>query len=93
MAGRLWQARSFRLFWLARTVSVAGSAVILLALPLLVLRLTGSALATSLVAAVEVLPYFVFGLLAGAVADRVDRRRLMVGCDLAAAEMSTWTSG
>ncbi len=59
-------------------MSVAGSAVTLVALPLLVLRLTGSALATSGVGAVEVVPYFAFGLLAGAVADRVDRRRPMV---------------
>lgn len=85
MGDGLWRDGAFRLFWLARTVSVAGTAVTLVALPLLVLRLTGSALATSALAAVEVLPYFVFGLLAGAVADRTDRRRLMVGCDLAAA--------
>jgi MFS family permease len=33
----------------------------------------------------EFLPYLVFGLLAGAVADRVNRKKIMVGCDVAAA--------
>jgi MFS family permease len=51
-------------------------------LPILVFQLTGSALQTSLLATLEVLPYFAFGLFAGALADRVDRRRLMVICNL-----------
>lgn len=85
MLGPVWRDGAFRLFWLARTTSVAGTAVTLVALPLLVLELTGSAVATSAVAAVEVLPYFIFGLVAGAVADRGNRKRIMVGCDLAAA--------
>lgn len=77
--------RSFVLFLSSRTVSVAGYAVTAVALPLLVLQLTGSAFLTALVAAVEVVPYLVFGLVAGALADRVDRRRLMVGCHVIAA--------
>ncbi|MCU0494486.1 MAG: MFS transporter, partial [Chloroflexaceae bacterium] len=78
----LWRDHNFVLFWLARTVSLAGSAITTVALPILVFQLTGSAAQTALLAAMRVLPYLVFGLVAGAVADRVNRRRMMVGCDL-----------
>jgi MFS family permease len=78
----LWRDRAFVLFWLGRAVSYAGSAVTAVVLPLLVYQLTGSALRTSLLATLELAPYLVFGLFAGALADRWDRRRLMVGCDL-----------
>ena len=72
--------RSYRLFLTARAVSVAGYAVTAIALPLLMFELTDSALLTALVTALEVVPYLLFGLLAGAVADRVNRRRLMLTC-------------
>jgi MFS family permease len=78
----LWRDRSFVLFWLARAVSIAGTAITTVVLPILVFRLTGSALLTSSLAALEVIPYLLFGLFAGAITDRVDRRRLMVVSDL-----------
>lgn len=83
-AASLWRDRSFQLFLSARSVAVAGYAVTSVALPLLVFQLTGSAFLTSTVAAIEVVPYLVFGLLAGALADRVDRRRLMLACQATA---------
>lgn len=81
----LMRDRSFVLFLTARTVGVAGFAVTAVALPVLVLQLSDSAFLTSLVVAVEVVPYLVFGLVAGAVADRVDRRRLILTCQVLAA--------
>lgn len=81
-SGSLWRDRAFVTFWTGRAVSLAGTAITAVVLPVLVYRLTGSALATSLLATFEVIPYFVFGLVAGALADRTDRRRLMIGCDL-----------
>lgn len=81
----LFRDVSFLLYLSARTVGVAGYAVTSVAMPLLVLQLTGSAFLTAVVAAVEVAPYLLFGLLAGAVADRVDRRRMVVNCQLVAA--------
>lgn len=81
----LHRDRSFVLFMAARTVGVAGFAVTAVALPVLVLQLSGSAFLTSLVVAVEVVPCLVFGLVAGAVADRVDRRRLVLTCQVLAA--------
>ena len=71
----------FRLFWLSRAVSGLGSAVTTVALPVLTYQETRSAVLVSLVAAAGTLPYLVFGLVAGAVADRVDRRTLMIGAD------------
>jgi MFS family permease len=70
--------RDLRLFVAARVVAVAGSAVTGVALPLLVYRLSGSAFQVSLVTASGVAPYLCWGLLAGALADRVPRRQIMV---------------
>lgn len=78
----LWRDRAFLLFWLGRLISVAGSILTSVVLPILVFQLTGSALRTALLATFNVLPYLVFGLFAGVLADRVDRRRLMVICDV-----------
>ncbi len=61
---------------------MTGSTITAVVLPMLVFQLTGSALQTALLATLEVLPYFAFGLIAGALADRVDRRWLMVACNL-----------
>lgn len=71
----------FRWFWLSRVVSGLGSAVTTVALPVLAFQETGSPLVVSLVAAAATLPYVVFGLIAGTVADRTDRRRLMILTD------------
>jgi MFS family permease len=65
--------------------STAGSMVTQVALPVLVYQLTGANLWTGFVAVAQALPYVCFGLLAGALADRFDRRRLMVGTDVASA--------
>jgi MFS family permease len=73
---------AFRRFWLARVCSLAGTSVTWVAMPVLVYQLTGSSLWTALVTVAEATPYLAVGLVAGLVADRVDRRRLMVASDL-----------
>jgi MFS family permease len=72
-------------FWLGQTVSNFGSSFSQFALPLLVYKLTGSALNLGIVSVAEFLPYLLFGLLIGAWVDRIDRKRLMVGTDIARA--------
>lgn len=72
---------AFRRFWLSRAVSGLGSAITSVALPVLVYQETESPVLVAVVAAAGTLPYLVFGLVAGAVADRVDRRRLMMSAD------------
>ena len=79
---RLRGDRDFVRFWGARQVSVAGSLVTMVALPVLVYRLSGSASLTALTTVLEGLPYVLFGLFSGALADRLDRRRVMVVADL-----------
>lgn len=81
-SGGLRTDPDFVRFWLARQVSIAGSLITALALPVLIYRVSGSAPLTALVAVLEGLPWLLFGLIAGAVSDRVDRRRLMVGADV-----------
>jgi len=84
-APSLWRDRSFVVFYAGSLVSTAGAWVTYVVLPILVYQLTGSALQTSLVTALEVVPYLLFGLPAGALADRLDRRRVMITCRLASA--------
>jgi MFS family permease len=79
----LHRHRDFRLYWSASLVSSAGSALTRVALPILVFGLTGSTFLTGLVAGLEALTYVLFGLLAGVLADRVQRRRIMVLADSA----------
>jgi MFS family permease len=78
----LWADRDWRRYWTSRVVSYAGGTIIFVAAPILVYSLTGSALLTGVTTATEGLPYLLFGLVAGALSDRVDRQRLMVRCDL-----------
>lgn len=67
-SGPLWINGGFAVFWTARTLSWAGTGISGVVLPVLVYDRTGSPTLTSLLAAVEALPYLAFGLLAGAVA-------------------------
>lgn len=72
-------------FWLGQTISNFGSSFSQFALPLLVYKLTGSALNLGIASVAEFLPYLLFGLLIGAWVDRIDRKRLMIGTDIARA--------
>jgi MFS family permease len=72
-------------FLSARTVSYAGTGITMIVLPVLVYRLTGSPAWVALVNGIEVVPYIALGLLAGAVADRRNRKKIMVACDATAA--------
>lgn len=75
----------FRRYLAARAVSVAGTLLTAVVLPVLVYRLTSSAAWTAAIAAVQALPHLLFALPAGVLAERMDRRRLMAGADVAAA--------
>jgi len=78
----LWADGDWRRYWLSRIVSYAGATVTYIAAPILVYSLSGSPLLTGVTAATEGLPYLLFGLLAGALADRMNRQRVMVAADL-----------
>ena len=72
----------FLKFWVGQTISNLGSSFTLWAVPLLVFKLTHSAVSLGIATAAAFLPYLLFGLVLGAWMDRVDRKRTMIGLDL-----------
>lgn len=76
--------RDFRLLFLGRVVSFAGSAMAPVALAFAVLGLGGSATDLGLVLTLAILPQVVFLLAGGVLADRLPRNLLMVGSNAAA---------
>jgi MFS family permease len=82
----LWRQRDFAKIWSAATVSAMGSQVTIIALPFLALTMLGaSVFQVSLLAAVEMLPFLLFTLPAGAWLDRMRRRPILVASDIARA--------
>ncbi|MFJ5547588.1 MFS transporter [Streptomyces sp. NPDC093225] len=74
-----WRSsRDFRLLFWQGTVTFLGSFMAMIALPLQIKGLTGSPLAVGAMGAVELVPLVVCGLYGGALADAVDRRRLIL---------------
>jgi MFS family permease len=78
--GRL--SADFWKFWAGQTISNLGSSFTQWAVPLLVYKLTHSALSLGVATAATFLPYLLFGLLLGAWMDRVDRKKAMIALDL-----------
>jgi MFS family permease len=79
----LWKGGAFPKLWVGQTVSVFGTRVSYLATPLTaVFVLHAGSVQMGLLAAAGNLAVLVFGLPAGVWADRVRRRRLMVGADV-----------
>jgi MFS family permease len=72
----------FRLLFLGQALSIVGDRMAMVALPFAVLAVGGSTSDVGLVAAAQALPFVLFGLVAGVVADRLDRRRILVASDL-----------
>ncbi|MDJ0374294.1 MFS transporter [Streptomyces sp. H10-C2] len=77
-----WRGGFGRL-WSAAVVSRLGDGLRAAALPLFAVGLTDSPILVSLVTAAGFLPWILFGLLGGAIADRVDQRRAMWAVDAA----------
>jgi MFS family permease len=71
----------FRRYYAGQALSYLGDGLRTLAIPLLVFHMTGSAVSLGFTFAVELLPFAVFSLLGGSLADRLDRRTLMLGTD------------
>ncbi|WP_220498722.1 MFS transporter [Microbispora sp. H10949] len=79
----LWRDRNFMVFWGSQTLSVAGDSFALIAVPLLVLHVTGSVARMGLLTGLASAASVAAGVFAGILADRLDRRRLLIWCDLA----------
>lgn len=76
LGGSYWRV------WTASLVSNVGDGVLLAALPILAARSTSNATLVGLVATFATLPWFLITLPAGAIVDRLDRRRVLVVTDL-----------
>ena len=95
----LGRNHDFRALLSTQGVSSIGDAVSFTALPLLVFALTGSGAAMGVVGALQTLPDLIFGMIAGALADRSDRKRMMFVADAGRAMLtalipiSVWLGG
>jgi len=78
----LLKIRDFRQLWFGQIVSDLGDSMTNLALLLLVNHLTGSTAALATMAIMLALPSLTFGLFAGVIVDRVDRKRIMIISDM-----------
>lgn len=78
----LRRSAAFRRLFLAHSISRAGDAFNAVALVVVVFELTGSGRGVAGAVMFEVLPVLLLGPVAGLVADRLPRRRLMIGADL-----------
>jgi MFS family permease len=80
----LWRHRDFMLLWGGQTVSEMGSAVTVIALPLTaVVVLHATTFQVGVLSAMATAAFLVIALPAGAVVDRLAKRKLMVACDAA----------
>lgn len=83
LIGNRWLA----LWFLANGIAQIGHRVYLLAIPWLVMTMTGSAMYMNAVWAVEMLPFLVAGPFMGVLIDRFDRRRTMIVSNIAQAAL------
>ncbi len=74
--------RDFVLLQTGQTLSTIGSEATAIAYPLLVLALTGSPAQAGVVGFARIVPWALFGFVAGVVADRANRKRVMIVCDI-----------
>jgi MFS family permease len=77
----VFRSPAFTRFYLGQALSYVGDGLRTLAIPLLVFKLTGSALSLGVTFALEIVPFALFSLVGGSLADRIARRRLMLTCD------------
>jgi MFS family permease len=71
-------SRDFRLLWIGQAVSFVGSTVTMAALPYQVFQQTRSSVAVGMLGLVQLVPLLAFSLLGGALADSLDKRRLLL---------------
>lgn len=77
----IFSNRNFLLLWIGALTSNLGSQFSIIALPWLMLRLTGDPLALGMVLALAGIPRAIFMLVGGAISDRFSPRNILVVCD------------
>lgn len=79
---RALSVRPYRWYWFAGAVSMFGDQLSIIALPWLVLKLTGDAADVGLVLAIAAVPRALFMLIGGVLTDRLSPRLLLIGTNL-----------
>jgi len=79
---QLLRIPAFRNLWLGQAISQIGDALYYVAFMFMVKKITGQNAMVGYIGAVEVLPYFIFGPFTGVLADRIDRRKILLWSDL-----------
>jgi MFS family permease len=80
-ARSVFASSRFRRYFAGQSLSFIGDGLRTLSVPLLAYHLTHSALSTGTALICEIAPFSLFALVGGSLADRVDRRKLMISCD------------
>ncbi|MCA1552975.1 MAG: MFS transporter, partial [Chloroflexi bacterium] len=94
---RALRHRNYRLYWFGQLISLIGTWMQNVAQPWLVYRLTGSPLALGLISFSQTVPILMFSLVGGVIADRVNKRRLIITTQTIAMTLAfvlaflTWT--
>src|SRR5215216_2244805 len=81
----LWANRNYVALFAAQVVSLAGSGMTSIGLALFAYQLTGGASATAIIGnalMLRILAFLVFSQPAGVLADRLDRKKILVAADL-----------
>ena len=82
MPAVLREERQFRLLFAGQALSVVGDRMTAVVLPFAVLSIGGSATDVGIVAAAGFLPFIFLGLIGGVIADRIERKRILIASDL-----------
>lgn len=79
------ELRDFLILWSTQSVSQLGSSITVFALTLWLYEKTGSSLGTAALTICSYAPYVLMSIFAGALTDRFDKKKTMLGCDVFAA--------
>lgn len=81
----LSELRDFLILWSTQSISQLGSSITAFALTLWLYEKTGSSLSTAALTICSYAPYVLMSIFAGALTDRFDKKKTMLGCDVFAA--------
>ena len=82
MSKNIINNRNFIFLWFGHFISHAGDAIYAIALPWLILDMTGSKMQTALVVINAYLPAIIFGFFAGVIVDKYNRKNIMIISDV-----------
>ncbi|MDE6054207.1 MAG: MFS transporter [Lachnospiraceae bacterium] len=77
-----FELRDFLILWSTQSVSQLGSSITAFALTLWLYEKTGSSLSTAALTICSYAPYVLMSIFAGALTDRFDKKKTMLGCDV-----------